>query len=515
MENLTLKWARKYLKLKWSIIPIRAKGKEPLVKWEEFQERQPTLNEVTQWLSNWSQMNLGIVTGSISSLAVVDLDGIEGVQYGNHISCVSGIINRTGNGKQVFYKWQPGIKNSVKKVAPGVDIRGEGGFVVVAPSIHPSGRMYRWERFVPDRIPDFPTTLLSAMNTDSIRTKTLDVKQESWISQALEEMKNGHVHNNLVSVLGRFRHNNFSVDDTVALLKPYANEGGMSTEELQAKTEEIWGRYEHTSRSLPGQQAGLLVRNLGSLSIKSPTNDNDFEQFNAGLRDTKDLDYRRLISGFPTLDHYCEGGLKSERLFTIAARTGVGKTNCAIALAKNLCEQGKKVLFFSTEFQYSKIWGRYMALLKRHEEFRRHAFYVCDSFSPNLSQVEEAIKQVMPDVFIFDHINHISEERESLGAFMQGANFLQRKYMSQGVMVAQLSRQADWVENGKRIEPRMSMVKGSGTIEQASSRVLLLSEVRITPEYNEIDAILDKNDSGDRGKFSLALYKNPYRMVEL
>ena len=121
----------------------------------------------------------------------------------------------------------------------------------------------------------------------------------------------------------------------------------------------------------------------------------------------------------------------------------------------------------------------------------------------------------MPDVFIFDHINQMGEEREGLGTFMQGCNFLQRKYNSQGIMVAQLNRQADWVENGKRVEPRMSMIKGSGTIEQARSRVLLLSETRQTPEYNEILGVLDKNDSGDRGLINFALYKSPYHIREL
>ena len=112
----------------------------------------------------------------------------------------------------------------------------------------------------------------------------------------------------------------------------------------------------------------------------------------------------------------------------------------------------------------------------------------------------------MPDVFIFDHINQLGEEREGLGIFMQGANFLQRKYSCQGVMVAQLNRQADWVEAGKRVEPRMSMIKGSGTIEQASLREFcFLSETRITPEYNEILGVLDKNDSGDRGIINFAL----------
>jgi len=43
----------------------------------------------------------------------------------------------------------------------------------------------------------------------------------------------------------------------------------------------------------------------------------------------------------------------------------------------------------------------------------------------------------------------------------------------------------------------------------------LLSETRVTPEYNEILGVLDKNDSGDRGLVSFALYKNPYVFKEL
>ena len=345
-------------------------------------------------------------------------------------------------------------------------------------------------------------------------------KTDNWLSEALEEMKNGHVHNTLVSVLGKFRAHNFSESDTVAAISDSALKGGMSIEELKAKTHEIWGRYPagEISQGTGASKSYSLydIRADSELHIKSPRNADDFEQFNATVQRQSDMDNgRKLSSGFPTLDHYLEGGLKSERLFTVAARTGTGKTNFAISLARNLCEQSKKVLFFSTEFQYSKIWSRYMATLGAIGKFRNHAFYVCDSFSPNISQVEEAIKEVMPDVFIFDHINQLGEEREGLGIFMQGANFLQRKYSCQGVMVAQLNRQADWVEAGKRVEPRMSMIKGSGTIEQASSRVLLLSETRITPEYNEILGVLDKNDSGDRGIINFALYKSPYHIREL
>ena len=519
-----MSWAKKYISLGWSIIPVEPKGKKPLIKWEEFQNRRASLTEVETWLTQWPEANLGVVTGEISNLLVVDADGAEGLKSLLAERLISSVTVKTPHGKHLYYKRTREIRNSVKKLAPGLDIRGDGGYVVSPHSTHPSGLMYRWERFVPDLIPDFPTQLLAAISTEE-SGKKFESKEENWLSEALEEMKNGHVHNTLVSVLGKFRHHNFSIDDTVRLLRPHCLVDGEPYSGLEEKVREKWaewpagaeGRYESGISPRPGhsnERVEIYSSNTtGALSIKSPTNVDDFEQFR--LYTTGGIRSRGMETGFPKLDIFLEGGLKSERLFTVAARTGTGKTNFAIALARNLCEQGKKVLFFSTEFQYSKIWARYIATLHSAGEFRNHAFHVCDSFSPNISQVEEAIKQVMPDVFIFDHINHMGEERETLGAFMQGANWVQRKYMAQGVMVAQLNRSADWVENGKRVEPRMSMIKGSGTIEQASSRVLLLSETRVLPEYNEVLGVLDKNDSGDRGLINFALYKSPYVFKEL
>ncbi len=510
--SLTMSWALRYLKEGWSIIPVEPKGKKPLIDWKPYQQRLSTETELRSWLEKWPEMNIGIVTGFISGLTVLDLDGTDGNEFRLKKNIVSPAVSLTGNGRQVFYKWKDGIKNSVKVIASGVDVRGEGGFVVAPPSIHQSGKMYRWERFVPVRIPDFPTELVSVTYMAK-EPKVVVTKSDDWLSEALEEMKNGHVHNTLVSVLGKFRAHNFSVSDTVRLLQPHCFENGAAFRGLEAKVREIWGRYPSGTESERRPLETYRFNESRLVSIKSPTNNDDFEQFQRSNLVTDKPD--GLQTGFPTLDRYLEGGLKSERLFTVAARTGTGKTNFAIALAHNLCEQNKKVLFFSTEFRFEKIWSRYRAIMGTPERFRNHAFYVCDSFSPNIGQVEEAIKRIMPDVFIFDHINQMGEERETLGAFMQGANFLQRQYNAQGIMVAQLNRQADWVESGKRVEPRMSMIKGSGTIEQASSRVLLLSETRVTPEFNEVLGVLDKNDSGDRGLIQFGLYKQPYIFKEL
>jgi replicative DNA helicase len=212
-----------------------------------------------------------------------------------------------------------------------------------------------------------------------------------------------------------------------------------------------------------------------------------------------------------------QGGLKSSRLFTVAARTGTGKTNFIIGVARSLCEAGRRVLIFSTETPYTELWQRYIITLEEPSSFNRHALFVCDSFAPNIEKVEEAINEIKPDVFMFDHINHVSEEQRELGAFMQGLNFLRRKYDCAGIVTAQLNRSADWIDlkTGEKVTPRMSMIKGSGTIEQASSRVLLLSETRITPEMTEIVGNLDKNDNGPKGLIHFGLMNSPYKMVEL
>lgn len=503
-----LTWAQRYLKAGFSVIPLKLKSKEPLINWKEFQTRKATELEINEWFMSGLN-NIGIVTGKISNLIVLDADGLSGLEYlkKNHINSNVSVI--TGTGKHLWFRYQDGIKNSASAIAPGIDIRGEGGFVVAPPSVHPNGKRYRWNGVVnvvnANRLPVFPTALFTA--TPVSHNLDTSTKPEGWISEALEEMKNGHVHNNLVSVLGKFRHHNFSIRDTITLITPFAfDEYGKPFEGLEAKVEEIWGRYEPSRPLLCAMQRGV-----SAIRIRSAQSSRDATEYGS----IKPITISAITTGFPTLDRFFEGGVASERPFTIAARTGENKTNTGISMARHICEQDKRVLYFSTEFSYQKIWKRYIAQLQSPDEFRSHAFYVCDSFSPNLEQIEEAIREVKPDVFMFDYIQHIADEREGLTKFMQGLTFIQKKYSCQAVVLAQLNRYADFVQDGKRIEPRLSMIKGADSIGQMSSRVLLLSVTKISPEMDEIEAILDKNDSGDKGKFFLGLRKNPYKVVEL
>jgi len=135
----------------WAVIPIEARGKRPLVPWLEFQQRRATTSEIESWFRRWPDANVGLVTGRISGIVVLDIDprhgGMDGLsgleeEYGQLPGTVEAL---TGGGGRHIYFAHPGaaLANRVA-LRPGVDVRGDGGCVVAPPSLHPSGRRYEW-----------------------------------------------------------------------------------------------------------------------------------------------------------------------------------------------------------------------------------------------------------------------------------------------------------------------------------------------------------------------------------
>lgn len=134
-----LPFALHYIDQKLSVIPI-GKDKKPLIKWQEYQLRRPDEAEVLQWWKQWPDASIGIVTGVLSGIVVVDVEAggpIDGLP--------STVKSKTGGGGFHFYYRHPGgeIKNGVR-VRELTDIRGDGGYVVAPPSLHKSGNRYEW-----------------------------------------------------------------------------------------------------------------------------------------------------------------------------------------------------------------------------------------------------------------------------------------------------------------------------------------------------------------------------------
>jgi bifunctional DNA primase/polymerase-like protein/primase-like protein len=143
-----------YLRRGWAVVPVEARGKRPLVRWEEFQRRLPLPGDVAAWFRRWPNANIGIVTGKISGLAVVDVDPRHGgheslaALEGEYAPLPSTVEVLTGGGGRHLYFASSGeLLRSRVALAPGVDLRAEGGLVVAPPSIHASGGLYRWDLF--------------------------------------------------------------------------------------------------------------------------------------------------------------------------------------------------------------------------------------------------------------------------------------------------------------------------------------------------------------------------------
>jgi len=243
--------ALKYAADGFAVFPCRPNGKEPLGSLVPNGCLDATTNSETikGWWGKCPNANIGLATGSKNGLAVVDLDGMEGINSGKSMELTSSVVALTGNGRQLFYSDPKAtLKNSVKKLAAGVDTRGESGYVIVPPSLHPNGKRYAWlgQPLRRNILSPIPIHLTQGMQMETAVISTVR-KPDGWIAGALEEMKKGHVHNTLISVLGKFRTHNFSEEDTYKLLAPYALVNGQPFEGLRAKITEIWQRYQPTT----------------------------------------------------------------------------------------------------------------------------------------------------------------------------------------------------------------------------------------------------------------------------
>jgi hypothetical protein len=138
-----------YIGRGWSIIAIRPGDKRPLVHWEEFQHRRPSGAEAGAWFCRWREAGIGIVTGAISGLVVIDIDVRHGGDVAlEHLEREHGRLPTTvecqtgGGGRHLYFAHPGGLVRNKVGLAPRVDLRGDGGYVVAPPSLHASGLRY-------------------------------------------------------------------------------------------------------------------------------------------------------------------------------------------------------------------------------------------------------------------------------------------------------------------------------------------------------------------------------------
>lgn len=143
-QKLLVDLALYYIQIGFSVIPIKPGGKESLIDWKFFQSRKTIPEEAQNWWTEKPNANIGIITGSISGILVMDVDGAEGIETLRQLEVPSTWKAQTGKGYHYYFKHPGGkIPNRIRML-PGVDLKADGGYVVAPPSIHPTERPYTW-----------------------------------------------------------------------------------------------------------------------------------------------------------------------------------------------------------------------------------------------------------------------------------------------------------------------------------------------------------------------------------
>lgn len=143
-----------YARTGWAVFPCKPRGKEPLTR-NGLKDATTNLDVIRRWWLTEPAANIGLNCGK-SGLMVIDLDkraDADGLQEWDKLLAEYQLESHTatsrtgGGGRHLLFRVPDGVtvKNSASKLAPGIDVRGDGGYIVLPPSVHPAGPTYCWE----------------------------------------------------------------------------------------------------------------------------------------------------------------------------------------------------------------------------------------------------------------------------------------------------------------------------------------------------------------------------------
>jgi len=118
----------------YSVIPVGA-DKRPLIPWKLYQTQRATPDELVKWFTDFPDAQIGIVTGEISDLTVIDIEAEGDLDF---VKDETFRVRTGGGGIHVYLKYEKEFKNAVR-VFPFIDQRSEGGYVVAPPSVTQKG----------------------------------------------------------------------------------------------------------------------------------------------------------------------------------------------------------------------------------------------------------------------------------------------------------------------------------------------------------------------------------------
>lgn len=482
----------------WRVFPVKPRDKKPLVDgWP--QQASSNVDDIRRMFAQYPGANIGIATGSGSGIVVLDVDaGHGGEESLLNLVHEHGRLPDTpesltgGGGRHIIFN-HPGvmIRNSAGKLGPGLDIRGDGGYIVAPPSIHPNGNSYLWEETSkPSKTPVAypPKWLLEILLANESRRngnehhEPLDLEEDDIIPD-------GQRNDTLASLAGTMRRRGFTTDAIYAALWSENNERcrpPLSADEVLAIAKSV-SKYKPTARPAYSQKEEIKYR-------KPLTAGEGIVQF---LDLLEHIDERSIPTSIPMFDKNT-GGLERQTLSVLAARPSMGKTTLGWQIARSVAHTSR-VFFYSLEVSAASLWAkavcgalgirwvdvrngviaddqRELIVAKAQEMMSMYGDRLLVDDGVNTTEtIWQGAELYRPDLIVVDHIRLVADRGDSevkrLGEITKVMKEIAKAFNCGFLCLAQLNRGVEGRDNKR---PQLSDLRDSGEIEENADMILMM-----------------------------------------
>lgn len=537
-----LESARKYQSLGWSVFPVQ--GKVPTTLHGVLDaSTEDRLAEI--WFERHPGRGVAVATGKVSGVWVLDLDGSVGRESFTNLQEVNGevprtVASRTGNGWHLFWKMPDGdIRNSASQVAEKVDVRGTGGYVVLPPSPHESGRNYGW---LPGRSPhEIEVAEAPAWLVELVKAPKVEVRNGERVTIPDIIPEGGGLFGGRDEAMFRIgcslRAKGLSEEAIFAALLVENRDRCMPPlgEEIVRRKAEQAARYE----------PGTLIQ-----SPRTPENVPVVEMVTPDLLERicqeKQQPIDVVATPWPIWNHACLGAGGAEGLarswhIVIGAASGSGKSLAAMNLTAHSLRGGHDTCLISLEMSQAENITRLLAILtgdpvrplEHGRMFSRDAWLRATerlmeqpgklTTNPGkigkLSEIETVIRQqagegvrlVLIDYLQLAWVNSAESLYQQITEVSHVIQGLAKELKITTVGVSQVNRRTSTGAEKMQKEGLM----GGSSLENDAEQIVLIGKPEKQYEGYVMDVRLDKNRHGPQRPWKIRLDASNLRMTEM
>lgn len=557
-ESLLLSTALDYASDGWHVLPLHSlvgpgtcschlvdcgsPAKHPRTK-TGLSEATTDATVINYWWDKWPLANIGVRTGAISGIVVLDVDSYNGgdegldtlvVEYG---ALPETLVAGTGGGGRHLIFAHPGEGKDVRNkagLAPGVDVRGDGGYIVAPPSLHVSGELYQWTHTVapaalpawlvepPKRERKAPASMPAYVNpSEHPWVKAAFDGEMRDLRFATEGTRNAQLNRSAFN-LGQLVPHALSYHDVEASLHAEAAAIGLAEREIVATIRSGLDAGMDEPRAIPAPREPRVARPSPSAE---PVPEESLSLLFTPQQAMDEFEHYQTLPKIPIIGGWVDLAMRPQQLMVVLARTGQSKTTWAVNTMYTMAVASPELRFLFVSLEQTK--GEWFDRANRLRSFYDLDFSMkatVDFWHPRLRIIDanrlgqmdliENIDRVTEElgakpVVIVDYLGYWAQSFTGDAYHRTSDAVMALKAIAKHCEVAIIAPHQVSREQGSTGRPSAEKARNSGVVNETADFLLTLwyPDMELMPEINGPDLrtgvihiYVDKSRSGGVGR---------------